>query len=262
MGIFVLSLHLMAQTAKTILPQKHFTTAWGGGWQMRKDSRFSPLTYSGIGASLQTGYERQSEKWLKQFDVWGGFHFAQSRVRNGYNKIGYASRGGLSYSAMRRIKADDSRFCWYLGGTVLGAVNFLYYGGNVNNQYSYNAPIGLGASTIIQKNRRFWRRNLVFQSQLTMPVAAVNLRPTYIGFTNEDFLKAQTGFLSLHNWLYLDWRWSVEIPLSTGNKWRLIYRWEYSDDRQGGRLQSAAQTFLLQTVFNLPIRSQSKTPRL
>jgi hypothetical protein len=248
-----------AQETQPIERERFFTTSIGGTWQARKDNLFSPLTYEGIGGELHLGSERISEKWFKQIDVWGSYNSVRTYVTKGYNYSAHVFRAGLSYAAMRRVLGDEKRFRWYVGGSVFSNGNGQYYLANVNNELSYDVPTGLAAATFLQKNFRFWRKNLVASTQLTLPLVAYNLRPTYIGFSNENFLTAQTGFVAFPKLLQLDWRWSVELPLSNHNKLRMTYRWEYLGDRQKGRLQMGTQTLLFQSLFNIPFKTATKT---
>jgi hypothetical protein len=259
MALMLSNLSTKAQGIQPITKERAFTLSIGGTWQMRKDNLISPLTYEGIGGELHLGAERQSERWFKQFDSWGSYNKVRTYVSKGYNYSAHAFRAGLSYSAMHRVLADDKRFRWYVGGQVFSTGNGQYYLASVNNELSYDVPTGIGAATFLQKNIRFWRKNLVVSTQLTMPLVAYNLRPTYIGFSNESFLKTQTGIVTFPKLLQFDWRWSVERPLSNGNKIRLTYRWEYVDDKQKGRLQVGAQTILFQTLFNIPFKAPLKS---
>ena len=252
---------LKAQIVKPIWRERAFTFGLGGTWQLRKDNLFSPLQYEGFGGEMHMGYEGISDKWFKQLDVWGSFNNSRTYIPKGYNYSAYLFRGGISYSAMHRVMADNQRFKWYVGGSVFTNGNGQYYLASVNNILSYDFPTGIAAATYLQKPFRFWRKNLVASTQLFIPLVAYNLRPTYIGFSNEDFLKAQTGVVALPKLLQFDWRWSVELPLSNQNKIRLTYRWEYLDDKQKGRLQLGTQTLLFQTLFNIPFRSPSKASK-
>ncbi|MBL7816212.1 MAG: hypothetical protein JNL70_14430 [Saprospiraceae bacterium] len=247
-----------AQNLQPIERQRAFTFGLGGTWQIRRDDLFSPLRYEGIGGEMHMGAESQSERWFKQFDAWGSYNSVRTYVTKGYNYPAHAFRGGLNYSLLHRIKPDNQQFRWYVGGSVFSNGNGQYYLANVNNELSYDVPTGLAASTFLQKNIRFWRKNLIVSTQMTLPLIAYNLRPTYIGFSNEDFYKAQTGFTYFPQHLQFDWRWSIELPLSNQNKIRLTYRWEYLDDRQIGRLQLGTQTVLFQTLFNIPFKTSSK----
>ncbi len=249
------------QTAQPIVRERAFTFGVGGTWQIRKDNLFSPLQYEGLGGELHLGYEGISERWFKQLDVWGNFNKGRTYVTKGYNYSAYLFKGGLSYASMHRVMPDNKHFSWFVGGSVFSVGNGQYYLANVNNILSYDIPTGIAAATYLQKPFRFWRKNLVASTQLSLPLVAYNLRPTYIGFSNEDFLKTQTGVVAFPILLLFDWRWSVELPLSNQNKIRLTYRWEYLDDKQKGRLQSGTQTLLFQTLFNMPFRSSSKTPK-
>lgn len=259
--LFIYFPFLAQAQMKPIEKERAFTLAVGGTWQMRKDNLFSPLTYEGIGGELHLGTETLSERWFTQLDAWGSYNKVRTYVPKGYNYSAHAFRAGLSYSALHRFRADNQRFRWYVGGSVFSNGNGQYYVANVNNILSYDVPTGIAAATYVQKNFRFWRKNLVASSQLTLPLLAYNLRPTYIGFSNEDFLKAQTGFVALPKLFQLDWRWSVELPLSNQNKIRLTYRWEYLNDNQKGRLQLGTQTVLFQTLFNIPYRSSSNSSK-
>lgn len=250
-----------AQSLQPLQRERFFTTSIGGTWQMRKDNLFSPLQYEGIGGELHLGTEHISERWFKQVDIWGSFNQSRSYVTKGYNYSAYLFRGGLSYAAMHRVLPDNKQFRWYVGGSVFSNGNGQLYLANVNNELSYDIPTGVAAATFLQKNFRFWRKNWVASTQLTLPLVAYNLRPTYIGFSNDNFLTAQTGIVALPKLLQLDWRWSVEYPLSNGNKFRLTYRWEYLDDKQKGRLQLGTQTVLFQTLFNIPFKSSSNSSK-
>ncbi len=250
-----------AQNLQPLEKERAFTFGIGGTWQIRKDNLMSPLAYEGIGGELHLGAERQSERWFKQFDSWGSYNKVRTYVAKGYNYSAHAFRAGLSYAMMHRVLADDKRFRWYVGGQVFSTGNGQYYLASVNNGLSYDIPTGIGAATYFQKGFRFWRKNLVLSSQLSLPLVAYNLRPTYIGFSNDNFLTAQTGLVALPKLLQFDWRWSVERPLSNGNKIRLTYRWEYVDDKQKGRLQVGAQTILFQTLFNIPFRSSTNNSK-
>jgi hypothetical protein len=252
-------LTLNAQETQPVPHERFFTTSVGGSWQIRKDNLFSPLAYEGIGGELHLGTEHIGERWFKQFDMWGSYNSVRTRVTKGYNYSAHIFRAGLSYAAMHRVLADEKRFRWYVGGSVFSNGNGQLYLANVNNELSYDVPTGLAAATFLQKNFRFWRKNLVASTQLTVPLVAYNLRPTYIGFSNDNFLTAQTGVVAFPKLLQFDWRWSVELPLSNRNKFRLTYRWEYLDDRQKGRLQLGTQTVLFQTLFNMPYWVKAKT---
>lgn len=260
-SLIFMSISVKAQTTQPIARERAFTFGIGGTWQMRKDNLFSPLQYEGIGGELHLGYEGISDRWFKQLDVWGSFNTGKTYVTKGYNYSAYLFRGGISYAAMHRVMADNKHFSWYVGGSVFSNGNGQYYLSNVNNILSYDFPTGIAAGTYLQKPFRFWRKNFVASTQMTLPLVAYNLRPTYIGFSNEDFLKTQTGIVAIPKLLQFDWRWSVELPLSNNNKIRLTYRWEYLDDKQKGRLQLGTQTLLFQTLFNMPYRSSSKTSK-
>ena len=255
---FLLITNFIQAQNNEIIREKFFTTSIGGTWQARKDNLFSPLTYEGIGGEMHIGSERISERWFKQFDMWGSYNKARSYVTKGYNYSAHIFRGGLSYAAMHRILPDNKLCQLFVGGSVFSNGNGQYYLGNVNNSLSYDFPSGIAAGAFVQKNFRLFRRNWVASSQLSLPLVAYNLRPTFIGFSNEDFLTTQTGFVAIPKLFQLDWRWSVEYPLSNNNKLRLTYRWEYLDDKQNGRLQLGTQTLLVQSLFNFPFKQVVK----
>jgi hypothetical protein len=232
--------------------------ALGATWQTRRDNLFSPLSYSGIGAELHMGSEKLSDKWHKSFDIWGGFNYVKTRVDNGYNSISYAYRYGLNYMLLKRIKPSETRFKWYLGGQFYHIGNGMYYASNVNNLLSFDLPVGFAASTIIFKDISFWRRTWHLSSSLTIPIAAVNARPNYLGFIGNDFTDTQIGFSSLHNLLFIDWRWMIDFPISNGNRFRFTYRWDYWSDKLKGKLQQGTQTLLFETLLNLPYRQKNK----
>lgn len=246
---------------QTIEKQRFATGTFGATWQTRRDDLFTPLSYSGIGAELHIGSEVVSDQWRKSFDVWGGFNYIRSRVKDGYNSIGYSYRGSLSYTALKRLKSDETRFKWYLGGQFFVLGNGMYYPANVNNLFSFNIPVGLAAATYLSKDVHFLKKDWHVSTSLSLPLVAYNMRPNYLGFINTDLSDAKFGVSSLHNYWALDWRWSLEFPLSNSNRFRVTYRWEYLSDKLSGTLQQGSQGLLFETLLNIPYRQKNKNTK-
>lgn len=240
--------------AEAMPRQKFFTTTLGLTWQTRKDNLFSPLSYTGYGAELHVGFERINDQWFKQFDLWGNVNRLQSRIDNGYNSLAYGFRYGAIYTVNKRIAPNQSKFKLYVGGSVFHTSSMGYYEGNVNNIFSFNIPTGIAASGFLSRDLRLFRRNWSLSTQLTMPILSYNARPTYLGFVEEENFLEDFGIVSFNKLLYFDWRWQIDLPLSNGNRLRAIYRWDYMDDRHVGRLRVGTQTFLIQSLFNIPFR--------
>ena len=248
------SILIVAQSPSEMPRQKFFTTAVGLTWQTRKDDLFSPLAYTGYGAELHIGSERISEKWFKQFELWGNANQIQSRVNKGYNYSAYGFRYGVSQIWARRVMPQQAGFKWYVGGSVFHSSSMGYYPGNTNNIFSFNVPTGLAAATYLMKNVRFFKKNWILSTQLTIPVVAYDARPTYIGFADKENFTKEYGVVTFNKLLNIDWRWQIDLPLTNGNHLRAIYRWDYMDDKHNGRLQVGTQSLLIQSLFNIPFK--------
>jgi hypothetical protein len=245
-----------AQNEAEIPRQKFFTTTIGLTWQTRKDNLFSPLTFSGYGAELHLGSERISEKWFKQFDLWGNINEIKSRVDKGYNSVAYGFRYGISQTWAKRILPQRHGFRWYVGGGVFHTSSMGYYQNNVNNLFSYNVPTGISASSFLTRDFRLFKRNWLLSTQLTVPILAYNARPNYLGFVNEENFTQDFGIVTVNKLLHLDWKWQIDLPLSNGNRLRAIYRWDYMDDKHNVRLQVGTQTLLIQSLFQIPYKKK------
>ena len=245
-------LKLKAQEIAEIPRLKFFTTSIGATWQTRYDDIITPLTHSGIGAELHTGAERISEKWYKKFDLWGGYNALESRVDKGYNTTAHGIRYGISQIWAKRVFKNAPKFHTYIGGQLFHESSMAIHFGNVNNIFSYNAPTGIAAAAYMKRDVRFFKRQWIVSSQLTLPLLAYNARPSYIGFVSEDNLLKDFGIVTLNKLVNIDWRWQLDLPLPNSNRLRLSYRWSFLNDTHSGHLQMGAQGLLVESLFNMP----------
>jgi hypothetical protein len=236
------------------LRERHLTFGLGMNWETRRDDLFSPLRYSGIGANIQNSMEWLNEKYYRQVLLFGSANQMQSRVKNGYNYEAYAFRYGLTFNYLRRILKDETRFRWYVGGGFSSLGSWSILPANVNNYVSFNVPTGFFASTYIRKELRFWRRNWILGSQLSLPVLAYNARPEFIGVWDEKAFLNQFHVVTLNRLFQLDWRWMIDVPLTNDNRLRFTYRWDYLNDRSKGTLQMGSQIGTLEFLSNLSFK--------
>jgi hypothetical protein len=244
----------MPQDTVPIPRQKFFTMGIGATWQTRYDDVFTPLIHSGIGAELHTGSERISSKWFKKLDLWGSFNQMKSRVDNGYNSTAYGVRYGVSQIWAKRAFKSHKKMAVYIGGQLFHESSMGIYLNNVNNIFSYNAPIGIAAAAYAQRNVHFFKRDWILSSQMTLPVLAYNARPSFIGFVDLDNLLKDYGIVTLNKLINIDWQWQLDLPLSNSNRLRLAYRWSFLNDVHVGHLQMGAQGLLVESLFNFPYK--------
>jgi hypothetical protein len=254
--VFAQNLATDTQNTEGVTREKFFTIGIGSSYQTRKDDLFSPLNYSGIGAEMHINGEWISEKWFKKLDTYGTFYNVQSRAVDGYNQGAYAFKYHVAYTLAKRIRPQETRFRWYIGGAFAHESNMSFLPGNVNNIFSYNAPTGFSATTFIAKDVRFLKKNWILSSYLSLPLLVYNARPNNIGFISVENLTKEFGIMSLNKLIKIDWRWQADLPLSNGNRLRFMYRWEYLDDKHVGRLQSGSNSLAFELMVNIPYKKR------
>lgn len=175
---------VMAQ--QTASADKQLLMGAGLGYMTSKDLSSSPLRYSGMGATVQLGYEHSRLKRFQGVLLTVQAGGLQNGIRRQSGISAYKTQ--LAYHQYW-VMNPQSRTRWAVGGSAEVWGNARLFGARENNPVSYDAgsAISLGTRASHSFSGRFSR--LAASFHLLIPVVAYVIRPAYGVPYPEAFLK-------------------------------------------------------------------------
>ncbi|AKD53913.1 hypothetical protein [Spirosoma radiotolerans] len=175
---------VMAQ--QTTRSDKQLLLGGGFGYMTIKDLSSSPLRYSGMGGTVQLGYETSRPKSFQRVLLTVQAGGVQNGIRRQSGLSAYKAQ--LAYHHYWVIN-PQARTRWALGGSAEVWGNARLFGARENNPVSYDAgsAISIGTRANHSFSGRFSR--LAASFQLSIPVVAYVIRPAYGVPYPEAFLK-------------------------------------------------------------------------
>lgn len=242
-GLLSTSLTVSAQDT-----QKFFKQSYGVASSTVYDNLHSLVKYKGTGVQLNLGNEKDKAKRFSQFENTFAWIPLRSTVEN-ENYAGSATQinNRTSYTYLRKLlKKESIPFNIAVGAATFLDVNYRTYSnlitGKANNANSWDINLGLQAVAKASKNFEFKNRSFSASYQLGLPLIAFNHRPDYIGlppiesiFEGKDDVGVDWKGLGRtttigSKYFYLNQQIMLEKIKSNGNRIRLAYNWNYSNN--------------------------------
>lgn len=207
------------------------------------DNGHSFAKYKGTGLQLQLGLDRENSNRLAQFNntvVWTPLKSKVEDIRNvtSATQINYK----MSYKYLRKIiPSHDDRIKIVVGASLFADANVRVYKSLVNNVFGWDVNLGLNLVGQATHDFNLGKHAISTSYQIGVPVVVYNHSPNYLGnfpiarvFQNDD----TTDWLSLgrfvagvnSKYIYLHQQLSIDKILSNGNKIRVTYSWDYSNN--------------------------------
>lgn len=207
------------------------------------DNGHSFAKYKGTGLQLQLGFDSENSNRLAQFNntvVWTPL---KAKVEDSKNvtsatQINYK----MSYKYLRKIfPSHDDKIKIAVGASLFADANARMYNSLVNNVFGWDINLGLNIVGQATYDFNLGKHSFSASYQLGVPVIVYNHSPNYLGnfpiarvFQHDD----TNDWLSLgrfvaginSKYFYLHQHLSIDKNLSNGNKIRVTYSWDYSNN--------------------------------
>lgn len=192
---------------------------------------------------LQLGFDRENSKRLAQFNnnlVWTPL---KAKVEDDKNvttatQINYK----MSYTYLRKLfPTQNNRINLAVGASLFADANARIYNSLVNNVYGWDINAGVNIMGQATHDFNLGKHTLSVSYQLSAPVIVYNHSPNYLGnfpiarvFQHDD----TSDWFSLgrfvagvnNNYFYLHQQLSLDKRLSNGDKIKVTYHWDYSNN--------------------------------
>jgi hypothetical protein len=228
--------------------QKFFRQEYGLAQSSVYDNGHSLVKYKGTGFQFRIGNERDRTKNFSQFENTFAWIPLSSTVKNenyGHGATEMNDRLGFTY--LRKLaKTADKTFKISVGGTAFFDLNYRQYNsiavGKSNNVFSWDVNLGLQAVGRVTRDFEFKNRSFSASYQLGLPILAYNHRPSYLGlppiganFQGKDLPGADWNSLGRmttigSKYFYLNQQINLDKISANGNRIRLGYNWNYSNN--------------------------------
>ncbi len=207
------------------------------------DDGHSFAKYKGTGLQVQIGFDRENSNRLSQFNnalVWTPL---KAKVEDGKNvtsatQINYR----MSYKYLRKIIPTQSdKIKLAVGVAMFADANARIYNSLANNVFGWDINVGLNMMAQATHNFKLRRHSLSASYQVALPLFVYNHSPNYLGnfpiataFKNDDAAdwfslgRFVPGFND--KYFYLHQQVSIDKNLANGDKIRVTYSWDYSNN--------------------------------
>jgi hypothetical protein len=244
-SFWALTFCLVSFAANAQTKQKWFRQEYGVAQSAVYDDGQSLVKYKGTGTQLHIGNDRETTKSIVQFDnvfVWTPLSAQIDNAKYGTD----AQQGNyrISYSYLRKLpKTQDNAVKFAVGGSVSGDFNMRFYTALANNVISWDINLGLNAVGRAQYDFQWGKHSFSTTYQLGLPILTYNHRPNYLGYfpigagfegkagTSAPWSELGRTVLGVNgNYFYLTQQINLDKILQNGNRVRLGYNWQYSNN--------------------------------
>jgi len=238
----ILNIHLLSLAVTAQSNQKWFRKELGVAQSSVYDNGHSLARYKGTGLQLQLGFDRETSKGFRQFDntlVWTPLKAQVSDNKN----VTSATQGNykMSYKYLRNVTPSQNKIKVSVGASLFADANVRIYNSLVNNIFGWDVNLGLNVVGQATRDFKLGKHSLSASYQLGVPLVVYNHSPNYLGTVpvGKAFeQKNDTNWSSLgrlvtglsNKYFYLHQQFSVEKHLSSGDRLRLTYSWDYSNN--------------------------------
>jgi hypothetical protein len=233
------SANLSAQTK-----QKWFRQAYGVAQSAVYDNGQSLIKYKGTGIQLHIGNDNERPKSIMQLDnalIWTPLSGVVKDAK--YAVDAQQANYRFSYTYLRKLsKTQDNDFKIAVGGSASLDANARFYPIQ-NNVVSWDINLGLNVVGRAQYDFRLGRHSLSASYQLSLPLLTYNHRPNYLGNfpvsvafdgkegTSTNWSELGRTVVGVNSkYFYLTQQINVDKLLHNGNRLRLGYNWQYSNN--------------------------------
>lgn len=238
--VFVFCLSILYTTLFSQTKKYLFKTEIGTAASTVYDNGYSLTQYKGRGINAIIGGERERKNRLTSFTNIFILTPLKSVVKNKtYQTSAQQYNYCFSYTYLQKAPTiTKAKIKLAFGGTYFADVNIRIYSTLVNNVLSFDGNSGISLTGKAQKDFQFKSHFFLLGYQLSVPVFAYNVRPNYLGtipigyYFNSDVKYSTLGkFTTINNnYFYLNQYFSLDKISSNGNRIRLSYFWNYSNN--------------------------------
>jgi hypothetical protein len=207
------------------------------------DNGHSFAKYKGTGLQLRLGVDGENSKRLAQFNntlIWTPLKAKVDDDKNVTSAIQFNYK--MSYTYLRKIfLSQNDKIKIAAGASLFADANGRVYRSLINNVFGWD--LNLGVNIVGQASHDFKLKEHSFSVsyQVGIPMIVYNHSPNYLGnfpvarvFQHDD----AADWFSLgrfvpginDKYFYLHQQLSIDRKLSNGDKIRLTYSWDYSDN--------------------------------
>jgi hypothetical protein len=241
--VFTFCLASLAANAQT--KQKWLRQEYGVAQSAVYDNGHSLAKYKGTGVQLHIGNDRETTKSIVQFDnalIWTPLSAEIDNAK--YATDAQQGNYRISYAYLRKLpKTQDNTVKFAVGGSVYADFNMRFYSALANNVISWDGNIGLNVLGRAQYDFQWGRHSFSTTYQLGLPLLTYNHRPNYLGYfplqagfegkegTSVPWSDLGRTVLGVNsNYFYLTQQINLDKILQNGNRIRLGYNWQYSNN--------------------------------
>ena len=223
--------------------QRWFRKEVGAAQSSVYDNGHSFAKYKGTGLQVQLGFDRENSNRLAQFNntiVWTPLKAKVEDNKNVTTAIQFNYK--MSYKYLRKIfPSQNDKIKLDAGASLFADANGRMYRSLVNNVFGWDVNLGLNIVGQATHDFNVGKHSFSASYQLGIPVIVYNHSPNYLGnFPIARVFKhdAAADWFSLgrfvsgvnSNYFYLHQQLSIDRHLSNGDKIRVTYNWDYSNN--------------------------------
>lgn len=223
--------------------QRWFRREFGVAQSSVYDNGHSLAKYKGTGLQLQLGFDRENSNRLAQFNntlVWTPLKAKVDDAKNvtSATQLNYK----MSYKYLWKVfPSQNNKIKIAVGASSFADANARMYGSLVNNVFGWDINLGLNMIGQATRNFNFKGRSFSASYQLGVPMIVYNHSPNYLGSypVGKAFQQGEASdwfslgrFVPCVNskYFYLHQQLSIDKHLANGNKIRVTYSWDYSNN--------------------------------
>jgi hypothetical protein len=226
-----------------------------------RDSKQSPIIYYGLGGGFDFGYYREGRKFIQEVRISnriGTAINANSNMNTNYLVYFGQLNYGLLKNTTKKI-AHIFPFNW--GFYSHNQVLVRYQNGFSNNALSYDVILGLDAAIRINKDFKFFKKDLEWIAGYKIGIFQYYIRPAYSYPAPEGFTVASKNifqsitksfdFSFLTGLPSADFESRIRRIMHNGNQWDIFYQWQFHKIKTDETRFAAFHSLGVALYFNL-----------
>ncbi len=250
---------LISYSLCSLAQDRYFSLSTGCTHNSTYDEGMSSRVYNGSAFHSGIGYNKLKDSLLTNLNL----SFDIGAISPGKAKgVAQYLKSEIAYSLQKQIRnLEVSKMNWYLGGTfnILGAYreNRLYS----NNAYNYDFATSLGLTSSLHKYFTFRDRTFVLSGNLSFPMIAYVIRPSFASSIPEGFLEGNwekpvkatlhSGKIqTLNEFFRISTAFQLKYMLSNNNAIAINYAWDFYHISHTHAVNSGSQFIYGTLLFN------------
>lgn len=224
-----------------------------------KDDNMSPMQYRGVGIQGGLGYHTYSNKRFSSFNLAMSYVETRSRVPEAADNFKSTQyRLDMNYRYLRHLP-KIKKFGLFVGGG-LSFLNAVRWNPQLDNStLLYDIAWSVDMAAKIRKGFDVGNKYLLFEYDLSVPLMAFVMRPTYlnrINFPNpEDDLFADAfrrgTFTSWNRYFRWQSQFTLRYPIRGNNQLQVSYGWDFYHIAHDSRITTASHPITFTLLVNI-----------